>query len=127
MYSQVVARVLSPRGALASHGRGIARTSWCQQKHSHCLKGRPAFGKGSNAEKTKLCNALHQIPLSSTELAQVLDVVMTVGFAPEDLTSLVDAIADILGQQGTSAPMAKTSRSSMQSWETLVHFIPGTV
>jgi hypothetical protein len=92
------------------------------------LKGRPGFTKVSCAEKTKLCNALQQIPLSSTELAQVLDAVMTVDFAAEDTALVVDTIADILGQQGSAAaPMAKANRSSMQSWENVVHFLTESV
>jgi hypothetical protein len=126
MNSQVSARALTSAGGLPVMEALLAQLG-ASRSILTALQGRPAFGKVSSAEKLKLHNALHQVPLSSVELAQVLDAVVKVGFAAEDITSIVDTIADILGQQGTTAPMAKACRSSMQSWETLIHFIPDTV
>ena len=89
------------------------------------MAGRPVFRKVSATEKTKLVSHLKGSKLSSTDMASILKVIFSSGFADEDQNELIDAIGGCVSAPAMS--LAKVQRTSLQSWESLGHFIPSSI
>ena len=91
------------------------------------LGGNVAFHKASAAEARKVKQALLSVALQSVELAQVVTAINEVGFAADDLASLLEVIAEAAIGQPAAPALQRSSRSSMQSWETFVNYLPASL
>lgn len=91
------------------------------------VQGRPSFNKVSAMERRRVEVALQQVAPTAHEVQKILDGILSANFAAEDESALIDLASEAVDKAPVQMPAAKTQRSSMQNWESLIHFITPTV
>ena len=93
------------------------------------LSARPGFADVSASECSRLLGLLRPLHLSSAELAAFASAVVEAGFAAKDQGLILDAVAQASSGQAAlpRASLSGSTRAKQQSWESAVHFIPGSV
>ena len=82
----------------------------------------------SSAECSRVLSLLRSVSLTSVEMSSVVTGVKEAGFAAKDETTLLDCSIECLsGSHGRPVATHSGARTSLQSWETVQHFLPASV
>ena len=88
------------------------------------LRSRPAFQKVSEAERARIQKLLAPAVLTMAEISTVTAAITKLDLLADDKEAALDSVAECVQRAGPEGPPQKVAGSSLQNYESVLHFLP---